>query len=106
MEKIAENWIWGMIIFPILVTYFKAEIGKSWKSWRIFKTKQFDVGDPCETLNGSTGEFGSIEILEYTYGTSEKKGVKIKYPNGAIETFGLLAWNEIRKRVPGTKDYS
>ena len=99
------SWVWGMVLFPFFIAIFKTELGSIWKAWRISALKEFDVGKPVQILNGATGQWGDIEIIKYQFHISAKKrGVRIRYPDGAIETISLLSWATMRKRQPA-KEY-
>jgi len=106
MENIMNNWIIGVIILPVVVGLFKAEIGKILTAWNVYRLRAFDTdgnpatSDKVQLLNGATGQWGDAWI-KYRFSLSaRKRGVYITYPDGGKEKVTLLTWATWRKRVP------
>ena len=112
MEKINLNWFMVMILLPVIVAIFKAEIGRIFTSWSIYRLRAFDVdGDPntpdqVQMLNGATGEWFTVTIVKYCMWTGKAgRGVHIKYSDGAKRKFSFLNWaNEPKRTVPTVQD--
>lgn len=107
MEKMANDWILALVILPVLVGFFKQEIGDFLTAWRVYRLRSFDAdGNPAtsdvvQILNGATGEWGDAMIEKYVFSLNPKKrGVYLIYPDGGREKVSLLAWADFRKRVP------
>lgn len=101
------NWIWVAVILPVLIGFFKAEIGRILTAYNVYRLRSFDVdGDPTtadavQMLNGATGEWGDATIEKYVFSLSSKKrGVYILYPDGGREKISLVIWAGMRKRQP------
>ena len=105
-ESMSENWLWCMIILPVMIGLFKAEIGKLFTVWNIYRLRAFDLdGDPntkdnVEVLCGATGAWRKVIIEKYVWSLSTaRRGVYLKYPNGTKEKVSFLVWATLRKRT-------
>jgi len=107
MESLMNNWLWTLVVFPIIIGVFKTELGNIWKAWRTYQLRAFDAdGNPAtsdrvQLLNGATGEWGDAIIEKYKFTLNAKKrGVYLLYPDGGREKVSFLDWAGFRKRVP------
>lgn len=55
----AINWIFMVLLLPIFVAAFKAEIGKYYRDKKVFDSRHFDDDD-----NPKTGQYGWICPVE------------------------------------------
>ena len=106
-NSVMSSWPWAIIVVPVAVGVFKAELGRAWSAWSTYRTRAFDLdGDPfspndCEMLNGATGQWGPAVIEKYVmWSRPSNWGVYVTYPDGGKEHFGYPAWASIRKRTP------
>ena len=104
MEQVAENWIWGMIVLPVAIGLFRAELGRIWNAYSVYKNRIFNVGDIAEIPSGSSGRWVKVEILSYVFNLSADAGVLLKYSDDAEEPMSLSDWGAMRKRIPKAKD--
>jgi len=110
MEKFGVNWWWATILLPVLIGFFKTEIGKMVTAYNVYRLRAFDVdGDPttsdkAQLLNDATGKWSDIIIEKYVFSLSaRKRGVYIRYPDGGKEKVPLVKWAGMRKRKPPLK---
>lgn len=101
------SWVWSLVLFPILIGFFKNEIGNLLTAWNVYRLRAFDIdGNPdtedvVQLLNGATGEWGDAVIERYCFCLSAKKrGVYLRYPDGGREKVGFITWAGFRKRIP------
>jgi hypothetical protein len=107
MDTLPIHWLWTLVIFPIIIAFFKNEIGNVLTAWKVYRLRSFDVdGNPTtedrvQLLNGATGEWGDAVIEKYVFSLNAKRrGVYLRYPDGGREKVGLLDWAGFRKRTP------
>ena len=110
MEKITGNWLWAVVVLPVLVGIFKAEIGKLFTVWNIYRLRAFDkdrdpnTPDQVELLNEATGQWGKVTIQRYIFCVSAaRRGVYLLYLDGGKEKVSFLVWASFRKRTPPPK---
>ena len=113
MKEVTNNWLWIAVILPVLIGFFKTEIGRLLAAWSVYRLRAFDAdGNPAtsdhvQLLNGATGEWGDAVIERYVFSLSARtRGVYIRYPDGGREKVSLLTWAGFRKRISpsgGTK---
>jgi len=94
------SWIWGVIVLPVVIGLFKAELGRIWNAYSVYKNRMFNVGDIAEIQRGGTGQWDSVEILSYIFNLSADAGVLLKYSDGSKEPMSLSDWGALRKRKP------
>ena len=112
MDKINTNWFMVVILLPVFVGIFKAEIGRLFTSWSIYRLRSFDVdGDPktpdqVQLFNGATGKWFTVIIVRYVMWTNKaNRGVHIQYDDCAKRKFSFLDWNsQPRRTVPVGKE--
>lgn len=106
MKDLTSNWLWAAVVFPVLIGFFKNEIGKIIKSWNIYRLRSFDLdGNPftedhLQILNSATGQWGDITIERYIFSMSSRtRGVYLRYPDGGREKVSFILWAGFRKRT-------
>jgi len=110
MDFLTENWIVGVVILPVLIGMFKAEIGKILTAYNVYRLRSFDLdgnpdtSDQVQLLNGATGRWINATIEKYVFSLSAKKrGVYLLYPDGGREKVSFIDWAGFRKRMPPQK---
>lgn len=97
-----NDWVSSTVIWPVLAWMFKSEIGKLFTVWNIYRLRKFDNEVWIEILNEGNGQWDSVWIDRYVFSLNAKKrGVYIRYPNGAEEKIGFVDWGRLRKRKIG-----
>jgi len=101
------NWLWAVVLLPVLVGIFKSEIGKFFTVWNVYRLRAFDSdGNPgspdnVQILNSATGKWGNAIIEKYVFSlSSRRRGVYLLYPDGGREKVGYILWSTFRKRTP------
>lgn len=101
-----ENWIWGVIVLPVVIGVFKSELASLWTAWSVYHARPFDDdGNPdtifnCEVFNGSNGEWVPVKIVGYRMSLNKnKRGVWVEYENGTKERIPLVKWANVRVRT-------
>ena len=101
------NWLWAVVLLPVLVGIFKSELGKLFTIWNVYRLRAFDSdGNPgspdnVQILNSATGKWGNAIIEKYVFSlSSRRRGVYLLYPDGGREKVGYILWNSFRKRTP------
>ncbi len=107
MNELTGNWLWVVVILPVLIGFFKTEIGRTLTAWNVYRLRAFDMDgcpgtpDRVQLLNGATGAWGDAIIEKYIFSFSAKtRGVYLRYPDGGREKVSLVAWAGFRKRTP------
>lgn len=107
METMTSNWFLVMIILPVLVGFFKTEIGNLLTAWNVYRLRAFDAdgnpntSDRVQILNGATGKWGNATIEKYKFClSSRRRGVYLLYPDGGREKVSFIHWAAFRKRTP------
>lgn len=102
-----KEWLWAMVILPVIIGFFKTEISNLLTAWNVYRLRAFDMdgnpetSDVVEMLNGAKGEWEPAIIKKYKFWAgSKKRGVYIEYPDGGEEKISFLTWASIRKRKP------
>jgi len=100
------NWVWTVVILPLVILSLKQEIKNFLTSWKIYRKRHFDLdGDPttsdaAQVLNGATGEWIDVQVI------ISITGARVEYPDGGVEWLHLPDWDNpaiIRKRRPPSK---
>ncbi len=99
------DWIWLTFVFPVLIGFFKNEIGKLIVAYNVYRLRKFDLDgnaattDEVELLNNATGMFEKVIVKKIVFSLSSKRrGVFLEYPGGEKEKISLVNWAEMRKR--------
>ncbi|MFK5952478.1 MAG: hypothetical protein QM498_05410 [Desulfobacterium sp.] len=107
LDGLMNNWIVIAVILPVLIGFFKSEIGGFLTSWNIYRLRAFDLDgrpdteDKVELLNGATGAWSIAIIEKYVFCLSPmRRGVYLRYPDGGREKVSFLLWASFRKRTP------
>jgi len=109
IESQTVNWLWAIVILPVVAGFFKAEIGKLFTAWNVYRLRAFDAdgnpatSDKVQILNVATGEWGDVTIKRYVFSLSSRtRGVYLEYPDGGHEKVSFLLWATFRKRTGPT----
>jgi hypothetical protein len=102
-----DNWIWALVVLPVVIAYFKTELGKFINAYSIYKLKSFDIDgnknteDKLQILNGATGSWGDVVVEDYIFFASSKtRGIYLVYPDGGREKVSFNTWSTFRVRTP------
>jgi len=74
MEFISNNWIYSVMIAPILMGFFKSSISDYLEDIAIYITRKYDddknpaTGQYCLIQSGATGQWFKIFIKDYKFG--------------------------------------
>lgn len=106
MDAIQNDWFLMIVILPVIIGFFKKEIGDFLTAWKAYRLRSFDAdgnpntSDRVQILCGATGTWVDAIILKHVFSLSPKKrGVYIMYPDGGREKIGWLVWITLRKRT-------
>lgn len=106
INSVATNWLWAVVVLPVIAGIFKSEIGKFFTAWNVYRLRSFDVdgnpatSDEVEIFNGATGKWGKVEVKIRFSMSSRIRGAYIYYPGGELEKVSLIEWAKFRKRQP------
>ena len=107
MDAVMNNWLVVAIVLPLVIGFFKTEIGNLIIAYNVYRLRAFDADgnpdteEPVQILNGATGEWGDVVVERYRFWAHKKeRGVYLRYPDGGREKVSFLAWAGWRKRVP------
>jgi hypothetical protein len=110
IEHLTHNWFLTLIIFPILINFFKKEIVYLLTVYNIYRLRAFDIdGNPStedivQILCIATGKWKDAIIEKYVFSFSAKtRGVYLRYPDEGREKISFLVWATLRKRTPPPK---
>ena len=98
------DWMWVVVVAPIVVGFFKKEIGTLFTATVVYLRREFNKGDVVRLHNPATGGWGDVVITDYKFHISgSKRGVYVRHADGGIERIPLVVWGGMRKR-PGVID--
>lgn len=113
MDELFNNWLMAVIVIPILVGFFKNEIGNALTAWNIYRLRSFDsdgnpaTSDCVQILNDATGVWVDAIIEKYLFSLNSKtRGVYLRYPDGGREKVSFHTWAGFRKRMPPPKKHA
>jgi len=102
--KVEFNWFLMMVIFPVIIGFFKSEIACFVKDFMIYRAKAFSVGDSVDLLNPNTGKWGTVVILDYDFNFDPVgRVVEVLHPTGHVECIPFSSWASMRK-APSVED--
>ena len=111
IEQIMQSWGMAAVIIPLIMAFFKKEIGGLITAYFLFRKREFDRDGKPETsekvqlLNGATGQWGDITIVKYEFSfNATKRGVYVEYLDGGKERISFIKWSNMRKRWPPEKN--
>ena len=88
-----------MFIAPVLIGFFKKEIGTIFNATVVYLRREFDAGDRVRLHNPATGGWGDVLIIDYKFRLSNAvRGVYVRHDDGGIERIPLVTWGQMRKR--------
>lgn len=117
MDAILNNWLVAVVILPFVLGMFKAEIGRLITAYNVYRLRAFDLdgnpatSDEVQILNEATGEWIYVSVTFKFCLSARKRGVYMRYRNGAKEKVSFVVWASMRKcqpppRMPGVKQGS
>lgn len=104
-----NKFVLGTVLLPLLAALFKNEISSLYRTWVLYKNRDFDADrDPntpefCQLHNPGTGSWSDIQIQRYCFSLNQNKsGVYIRHlladGKTAEERIPFVVWDGMRKR--------
>ena len=94
-----QDWMWAVIVMPIVIGFFKNEIGTIFTAMVVYLRREFSPGDTVRMHNPATGGWGDVLIVDYKFRfSSATRGVYVRHDDGGVERIPLVTWGQMRKR--------
>jgi len=106
------NWLWGLILVPVIAGIFRSELGEAFETYRIYKCGMMDSDGNPKTMEKiwihyyGTDIWELITVVHYQWGIMRhQRFVRIMDSDGDCENISLLSWSSMRKK-PYKKDFT